>query len=172
MSKHIQVIRLVFSNIYFLVLSGIIFVSMFVLLLYVQGLLFFEPYFIFNVTEDVISSFISILVVSLLTSIVTAISIFQISMIKTSSKKAGAGIVGSALSAGSGICTSCSTVGFSIASSFGIAGATAVSFLNDYEIPIRIAAIGILVITYFSMINKITTGCKISPKNNDHNPIQ
>ena len=172
MSKHIQVIRLVFSNIYFLVLSGIIFVSMFVLLLYVQGLLFFEPYFIFNVTADVIPSFISILVVSLLTSIVTSISIFQISMIKTSSKKAGAGIIGSALSAGSGICTSCSTVGFSIASSFGIAGATTVSFLNDYEIPIRIAAIGILAITYFSMINKITTGCKISPKNNDHNPIQ
>ncbi|MBS3926293.1 MAG: hypothetical protein KGZ34_06360 [Nitrosarchaeum sp.] len=166
MNKHIQVIRLVFSNIFYLVLSGIIFTSMLILLLYAQGLLFFEPYFIFNITEDVIPSFISILAVSLLTSIVTAISVFQIRMIKTSSKKVGAGIFGSVLSAGSGICTSCSTVGFSIASSFGIAGSTAISFLYDYEIPIRLVAIGILSITYFSMVRKITSGCKIMPKNN------
>lgn len=70
-------------------------------------------------------------------------------MIKTSSKKAGAGIFGSVLGAGSGICTRCSTVGFPIASSFGILG-----------------------ITYFSMINKITSGCKISPKHNAHKHIQ
>lgn len=166
MNKHTQVIRLVFSNVFYLALSGIIFTSMLVLLLYAQGFLFFEPFWIFSFTEDMIPSFISILVVSLLTGIVTTISVFQIRMIKTNSKKVGVGIFSSVLGAGSGICTSCSTVGFSIASSFGIAGATALSFLSDYEIPIRIAAIGILGITYFSMINKITTGCKITSKNN------
>lgn len=167
MNKHTQVIRLVFSNVSYLVLSGIIFVSMFVLLLYARGFLFFEPFLIFDIPDDMMPSFISIFVVSLLTSIVTGISIFQIRMIKTNSKKIGAGIFSSVLGAGSGICTSCSTVGFSIASSFGIAGTTAISFLNDYEIPIRIAAIVVLGITYFSMIKRITTECKIPPKNSN-----
>jgi hypothetical protein len=100
MNKFIQVNRLVFSNISSIVLSGIIFTSMFVLLLYAQGFLFFEPYFIFSVPEDMMPSFISILVVSFLTGIVTTVSIFQIRMIKSSSKKAGAGIFDSVLDTG------------------------------------------------------------------------
>lgn len=164
MNKHTQVIRLVFSDISYLVLSGIIFTSMLVLLLYSGGFLFFEPFWIFSIPDGMMPSFISIFVVSLLTSIVTSISVFQIKMIKKSSKKDGVGIISSALGAGSGICTSCSSVGFSIVSLFGIAGTTTMSFLNEYEIPIRIAAIGILGITYLSMIKKITSGCKIPSK--------
>lgn len=41
----------------------------------------------------------------------------------------------------------------------------------DYEIPIRIAATGVFVITYFSMIKRITSECKIPPKNNNPQKI-
>lgn len=168
-NKHEQVLRLVFSNPWYLILSGAIFASMLILLFSVRGFLFFEPFLVFSIPQDMIPSFISILAVSLLTGVVTAISVFQIRMIKSNSRKVGAGLFSSIVGAGSGICTSCSTVGFSIVSSFGIVGTTAISFLNEYELPIRAGAIAILGMTYFSMIKKLTTQCKIPPRNNQNN---
>lgn len=164
-NKHSQVMSLVFSNPWYVILSGTVFSSMLILLVYVRGFLFFEPFLVFSVPQDMIPNFISIFAVSLLTSIVTSISVFQIRMAKTNSKGVGAGLFSSVIGAGSGICTSCSTIGFSIISSFGIVGATTVSFLNEYELPIRIGAITVLGITYFSIIKKLTTSCKIFRNN-------
>ena len=57
-------------------------------------------------------------------------------------------IVGSIVGSVAGAC-SCGPVGFAVISTFGSVGATATAFLTNYETPLRIIAIAILIITFF-----------------------
>ncbi|NOJ31933.1 MAG: hypothetical protein DA329_07350 [Candidatus Nitrosocosmicus sp.] len=124
--------------------------------------LYFEPFWVFQLPIDWIPSFALIIVVAGLTSIVTSLAIYQVRMLKANSQKSGVGLVGSVFGVGAGVCTSCGPIGFSIITTFGVAGASTLSFLYDYEIPIRLGAIAILGATYFIMIKGITRECKLS----------
>ena len=55
-------------------------------------------------------------------------------------------VFGSFIGAAAGAC-SCGPIGFAVISTFGSVGATASAFLTNFEIPIRIAAIALLLIT-------------------------
>jgi len=123
--------------------------------------LFFEPYFVFHITSDDVPSFVLIIITSGLIALVTSLTVFQIRMIKSHSKKTGTGVIGSVIGMGAGVCTSCGQLGFTIISTFGVAGATSLSFLTEYEIPLRIAAIAILSGTYLLMIRSMTKECGI-----------
>ena len=48
-------------------------------------------------------------------------------------------------------------------STFGSVGATATAFLTNYETPIRIIAIAILMVTYFTTVRSLKTECKFVP---------
>lgn len=72
----------------------------------------------------------------------------------------GSGVFGSIIGAAAGAC-SCGPIGFAVISTFGSVGATASAFLTNYEIPLRIIAIGILVLTYFTTVNSLKTECKL-----------
>jgi len=65
------------------------------------------------------------------------------------------------IGAAAGAC-SCGPIGFAVISTFGSVGATATAFLTNYEIPIRIVAIAILAITYFTTIKSLKVECKIN----------
>lgn len=123
--------------------------------------MFFEPYFVFHITSDDVPSFVLIIITSGLIALVTSLTVFQIRMIKSHSKKTGTGVIGSVIGMGAGVCTSCGQLGFTIISTFGVAGATSLSFLTEYEIPLRIAAIAILSGTYLLMIRSMTKECGI-----------
>ena len=71
----------------------------------------------------------------------------------------GGGIFGSIIGSAAGAC-SCGPVGFAVISTFGSVGATATAFLTNYETPIRIIAIAILTITYFTTVKSLKTECK------------
>ncbi|MDX1532992.1 MAG: hypothetical protein R3230_02155, partial [Nitrosopumilaceae archaeon] len=58
----------------------------------------------------------------------------------------------------------CGPIGFAIFSTFGSVGATASAFLTNYEIPIRLAAIALLAITYYTTIRSLKVECKINTK--------
>jgi hypothetical protein len=73
----------------------------------------------------------------------------------------GGGVIGSIIGAVAGAC-SCGPVGFAIISTFGSVGATATAFLTNYEVPIRIIAIGILTVTYFTTVRSLKVECKIN----------
>ncbi|MGB1878949.1 MAG: hypothetical protein ACPHIR_07110, partial [Nitrosopumilus sp.] len=75
--------------------------------------------------------------------------------------KMGGSIVGSIVGSIAGAC-SCGPIGFAVISTFGSVGATATAFLTNYEIPIRIIAIGILIITYFTTIKSLKTECQMN----------
>ena len=72
----------------------------------------------------------------------------------------GGGFLGSIIGASAGAC-SCSSVGFAVVSIFGTVGGIATSFLTNYEIPLRLVALGILGYTYYSTTKAISSECKI-----------
>jgi len=160
---HKQSLKLVYSNISSWIISASLFSVIFIFMLYAREFLFFEPFFAFQLPMDWILSFVLIIVVSGLIALVTSLAVFQMRVMKGTSKKTGTGMVGSAIGLGAGVCSSCGQIGFAIISTFGVAGATSLSFLTVYEIPIRLLAIAILSGTYFVMIKGITKGCKLFP---------
>ena len=123
--------------------------------------MFFEPYLIFHITTDDVPSFVLIIMTSGLIALVTSLAVFQIRVIKSNSRKTGTGVIGSVIGMGAGICTSCGQIGFTLISTFGVAGATSLSFLTEYEIPLRIVAIAMLSGTYLLMVRGMAKECSI-----------
>ena len=77
-------------------------------------------------------------------------NIFRVKLI-SDTKKIGGSIVGTIVGASAGAC-SCGPIGFSVITTFGTAGSVASSFLTNYEIPLRLISIGILVLVFFTTI--------------------
>jgi len=158
----IQTIKLVFSNFKYVALSLVIFASMMVGLLILSEYIFLDPYVVSHLPSGSELGFILIVTLSALSALVIPMNIFRINILKSSKQKMGGGIFGSIIGAAAGAC-SCGPVGFAIISTFGSVGATATAFLTNYETPIRIIAIGILVVTYFTTVKSLKIECKINP---------
>ena len=142
------------------ILSVIIFVCMFVPLSIISEFLFVEPFIIFHVIEDRVTSFVLIVSISLMSAIVIPMNIYRIRTLQTSTTKISGGIVGSIIGASAGIC-SCGPIGFSIISTFGMVAGTATAFLTNYEIPLRLASLGLLCLVYYTTVKSISIECKI-----------
>ena len=154
-------IKLVFSNFRYVALASIIFVSMVIGLLILSEYIFLEPYVVGHVPSGSELGFVLIVILSGLSALVLPMNIFRINILKRSKQKMGGGIFGSIIGAAAGAC-SCGPVGFAVISTFGSVGATATSFLTNYETPIRIIAIAILVVTFFTTVKSLRIECKIN----------
>lgn len=140
-------------------LFSALFVGLFLPLIYVTEYLFFEPYFLFYVAEYEILNFISIVAICVLTGIVLSMSIFRIRFLQASTKKLRSGLLGSIIGAGAGAC--CGGIGVALISIFGAVGGVATSVLTNFEIPLRVLSIGILVFTYFMIVRDLNKECKV-----------
>jgi len=156
----IEIFKVIFSNFKFLALSVIIFSSMMVLLLLISEFIFLEPYFVTHIPSGSELGFILIITLSALSALVIPMNLFRITNLKNSKQKMSGSVFGSILGSAAGAC-SCGPIGFAMISTFGSVGATATTFLTNYEIPIRVVAIAILVITYFTTIKSLKTECKV-----------
>ena len=156
----IEIFKVIFSNFKFLALSVIIFSSMMVLLLFISEFIFFEPYFVTHIPSGSELGFILIITLSALSALVIPMNLFRIINLKNSKQKMSGSIFGSIVGSAAGAC-SCGPIGFAVISTFGSVGATATAFLTNYEIPIRVVAIAILAITYFTTIKSLKTECKV-----------
>jgi hypothetical protein len=156
----IEIFKVIFSNFKFLALSVIIFSSMMVLLLLISEFIFLEPYFVTHIPSGSELGFILIITLSALSALVIPMNLFRITNLKNSKQKMSGSIFGSIIGSAAGAC-SCGPIGFAVISTFGSVGATATAFLTNYEIPIRMVAIVILVITYFTTIKSLKTECKV-----------
>jgi hypothetical protein len=157
----IQTIKLVFSNFKYVLLASVIFVSMVIGLLILSEYIFLEPYIVSHLPVGTELGFVLILMLSVLSGLVIPMNIFRINILKSSKQKMGGGIVGSIVGAVAGAC-SCGPVGFAVISTFGSVGATATAFLTNYEIPIRIIAIVILIVTYFTTVKSLKIECTLN----------
>jgi len=154
-------IKLVYSNPkYFLLASGI-FVLMTIGLLILSEYIFLEPYVVAHLPSGSELGFVLIVILSALSALVIPMNIFRINILKSSKQKMGGGILGSIIGTAAGAC-SCGPIGFAVISTFGSVGATATAFLTNYEIPIRIIAIAILVVTYFTTVKSLKVECNLN----------
>jgi len=158
----VQTTKLVYSNFKYVILASIIFVSMLIGLLILSEYIFLEPYVVAHLPSGSELGFVLIVILSALSALVIPMNVFRINILKSSKQKMGGGIFGSIIGAASGVC-SCGPVGFAIISTFGSVGATATAFLTNYEIPIRIIAIAILAVTYFTTVKSLKVECNLNP---------
>ena len=133
---------------------------MFVPLSIISEFLFVEPFIIFHVIEDRVTSFVLIVFISLMSAIVIPMNIYRIRTLQKSTTKIGGSIAGSIIGASAGIC-SCGPIGFSIVSTFGTIAGTATAFLTNYEIPLRLASRLLLCLVYYTTVKSISIECKI-----------
>ena len=154
------ILKLIFSNFKFLALSVLIFSFMMIILLLISEFIFLEPYFVTHIPSGSELGFILIMILSGLSALIIPMNLFRITHLKNSKQKMSGSIFGAIVGSAAGAC-SCGPIGFAVISTFGSVGATATAFLTNYEIPIRIIAIIILVITYFTTIKSLKTECEV-----------
>ncbi len=147
-------LKLVFSNKRYIAISIPIALSMFMLLSYLAEFIFFEPYFVFYIPEAYIPSFISIIIISILSAVVISMNIFRFNMFKGVS-----GITGSVIGVGAGAC-GCGSIGFSLISLLGTVGGTATAFLSNFELPLRFVSIAILLYAYYTTARSFNS-CRV-----------
>ncbi len=156
-------LRMIFSNFRYLILSAIISLGLFVPLSIISEYIFTSPYLVMSVSLDSLLGFVLIIAVSVLSGIVVSMNVYRIKILQQSRNKIGGSLFGSIIGASAGAC-GCGPVGFAVISTFGTIGGVATSFLSNYEIPIRLASIGILAYTYYATTRSLTFECKL--KNN------
>jgi len=135
-------------------------VGMFIPLSVISEFIFLQPYVILYVPDYSILGFSLIVIVSALAGLVLSMNVFRIKQLRSQARKMGGGLVGSIVGAAAGAC-SCGSVGFAVISTFGAAGGVATAFLTNYEIPLRLAAIAILLYTYYATAKSLSIECKI-----------
>ena len=153
-------LKLVFSNYRYSTISILITLGLFFSLSIVSEYLFIEPYVVFAVYPDTAFNFSLIAVISILAGMVVGMNIFRVRLVKKV-RKIGSSITGTVIGASAGAC-SCGPIGFSIITTFGTTGSIASSFLTNYEIPLRLISIAILVLVLWTTLKSISRECKIT----------
>jgi len=151
--------KLVFSNYRYSTISILITLGLFFSLSIVSEYLFIEPYVVFAVYPDTAFNFSLIVVISILAGMVVSMNIFRVKLVKKV-RKIGSSITGTVIGASAGAC-SCGPIGFSIITTFGTTGSIASSFLTNYEIPLRLISITILILVLLTTLKSISRECKI-----------
>lgn len=132
-------------------------------LLILSEYVFLSPYVTGHIPNGTEFGFLLIVILSGLSAVVLPMNVFRINILKNSKHKIGGSVFGSFIGAAAGAC-SCGPIGFAIISTFGSVGATSMAFLTNYEIPIRIAAIGVLAITYYTTVKSLKVECNLKPQ--------
>ena len=152
--------KLVFSNYRYSIISILITLGLFFSLSIVSEYLFIEPYVVFSVYPETAFNFSLIVIISILAGMVVGMNIFRVRLVKKV-RKIGSSITGTVIGASAGAC-SCGPIGFSIITTFGTTGSIASSFLTNYEIPLRLISIAILVLVLWTTLKSISRECKIT----------
>jgi hypothetical protein len=156
-----QMIKMVFSDYRYIILASVIFVGMLIPLLIISEFIFLEPYIISHIPTGSEFGFSLIVILSALSGLVLTMNVFRINSFRnTPKKKMSGGVFGSLIGAAAGAC-SCGPIGFAVISTFGSVGAASTAFLTNYEIPIRLVAIAILGLTYYTTTRSLAVECKI-----------
>jgi hypothetical protein len=159
----IETLKIVFSNFRYSLLAIGIFIPMLFVLLILSEFIFLEPYFVGQIPKGTELGFSLIVILSGLSALVLPMNVYRINILKHSKGKMGGSVFGSFIGAAAGAC-SCGPIGFAIISTFGSVGATSLAFLTNYEIPIRIISIALLVIIYFTTVKSLKVECKLKPE--------
>ncbi len=156
-----EAIKLVFSNKAYTVLAAAIFVGMLIPLSIITEYIFLEPYFEGHITPGKEIGLLLIVIVSALSGLVIPMNIYRIRIMRISKKKISGSVFGSFIGAAAGAC-SCGPIGFAVISTFGSVGAVTTSFLTTYEIPLRLGAIALLGLVYYTTVRSLKIECQLN----------
>ena len=149
--------KLVFSKPSYIAIVGAVFTVFWIVFNSFDQLLFFSPVITFYLTDDAITGFILTNITSILMGILVAMNVYVIRNSKIRLDKSL--LSGSILGIASSACASCSSLGFLVISTFGGFGVVATDFLTNYQTPLRIASICVLIWALYSVHNRITKSC-------------
>jgi len=149
--------KIVFQNRVHIVIAVAVFTIFWIAFNIFDQLLFFSPVVTFYLPDDAMAGFILTNLISMLMGILVAMNIFAIRNSKLKLDKSL--FSGSILGIASSTCASCSSIGFLVISAFGGFGILATDFLTNYQTPLRIVSIAILLWASYTVHNKITKPC-------------
>ena len=129
-------------------------------MLVLSEFLFLEPYVIGHIPPGTEAGFALILAISILSGLVIPMNVYRMVLLRSGGSKTSGGVLGSLVGAAAGAC-SCGPLGFAIISTFGSTGSAAASFLTNYEIPVRAAALAVLVVTIYTTDRSLKTECSL-----------
>ena len=155
-------LKLVFSNRRYFLLSVIIFVGLLIPLLLISEFVFVDPYVVGHIPPGTEFGLLLIVLISGLASVVLPMNVYRIKVLRSSKRKMSGSVFGSIIGSIAGAC-SCGPIGFAVISTFGSVAGTASAFLTNYEIPIRLGAIALLVFTFYTTTRSLKVECKLEP---------
>jgi hypothetical protein len=149
--------KMVFHNHLYIAIAAGVFITFWILFNVFDQLLFFSPVLTFYLSDDAIAGFIITNITSALMGVLIAMNVYVIKNTKVRLDKSL--FSGSILGIASSACASCSSIGFLLISTFGGFGIFATDFLTNYQTPLRLVSIAILLWALYSIHNKITKPC-------------
>ena len=170
-TKNLSTILYAFELVYlsnpilYLGISVIVFSSFWIFFNMLDQLLFFSPIVYFYIPDDSKLGFIITNTSATLLAIVFSMNVYVIRNANVRLDKSL--LSGSLLGIVSSTCASCSSVGFLIISIFGGAGIIATGFLTNYQIPLKLLSIGILIWALYVVHNRITKSCMVNHDDNN-----
>ena len=157
--------KMVFSNrvyVFTAIISAVVF---WIFLNVFDQTLFFSPFVKFYLPDYAVLGFIVSNITAALLGVVISMNIYALR--HTKSKIGAPFFSGSAAGIVSSACASCTSIAFFLVSTFGAAGAVTSAFITNYQIPIRLISIGLLIWAYYSVHRKLVTSCSTDIQKKD-----
>ena len=149
--------KIVFSKWPYTTLAGAIAGIFWIIFNSFDQLLFFFPVLTFYLSSDAILSFIISNITTVLLGMVISMNVYVFKNLKRLKMIGGTSLFsGSSLSIISSTCASCSSIGFLLISTFGGVGVTVSAFLSNYQIPLRLISLVLLIWAYYSVTKTLT----------------
>jgi hypothetical protein len=166
-------VKLVFSHWAYITLAGTIAAIFWIIFNVFEQLLFFYPIVVFYLPEDAITGFIFSNITAILLGMVVSMNVYVLKHSRdVKLRSATSFFSGSSIGILSSTCASCSSLGFLLVSTLGGAGITLSTILSNYQIPLRLLSIALLVWAYYSVSIRLTRGCKMVHSESDSKKIR
>lgn len=160
--------KLVYSSnpILYIGLTILVFTIFWIFFNVFDELLYFSPIFYFYLPNDAIVGFILSTASAFLLAIVIPMNLY---VLRNSRIRLDKSLISSSfLTIITSVCASCSSIGFVIISTFGSAGIIATAFLTNYQIPLRLISIGILLLALYTVYRRTTNTCSLFTEKDDN----
>ncbi len=154
--------RMVFSNKTYIALAAAVTVVFWTIFNVLDGLILLSPpNFYYPIPADALPGFVLSHVTAALVGVVVSMNVYMFRNLRAKGGKAPF-LSGSTLGTMSSMCAGCSSVGFYLAATFGTAGVAASTFLSNYQLPLRLLAVGLLIWAYYSAQKRIAKSCAVT----------
>ena len=152
------------ANWIYIALAAVVSTIFWIIFTVFDQLLFFIPVLVFYLPNDAVLGFMLSTITAVLMGIVVSMNVYILKHSRSLKIKISFGsfFSGSTLGMISSTCASCSSIGFLLVSTFGGIGVTASAFLSNYQTPLRVTSIALLVWALYSASNKLTQSCALN----------